>query len=447
MDPFTEKLERILAGPSEPDCEFVVSKHSFRAVYALAEKIRTTFGTDEKNILVRTQDKALIAAAVLASLVSDFLVVFPYALSDRAAEDIRITMAIDAVLDDHWKNELSQGSPHHARHDDPILSAPLAKKPDQPFIKFFTGGSTGKPKSWIKTPENIFGEAFYLSKKLGFSKDDRVFSTAPPYHIYGFLFSVLTPFVSSSGVLHKECSFPEEIRQCIRNDSPTVFAAVPVHYRILNGGKIPAGALRLACSSAGRLEEADSNYFHEKTGVELVEIYGSTETGGIAFRSCSKGEEYLTPFEVVEWKVIDERLHVRSPFISPDIPKNDKWFFRTSDRVRKIDSRRIKLLGRADDIVKVGGNRLDLENIREKIKATPGVVDAAVFALASGNGRQNDICAVVQGHLDAKNLKSSLSESLEVYAVPKRIKMVDKLPISSAGKFDREALKAIFTRL
>jgi acyl-coenzyme A synthetase/AMP-(fatty) acid ligase len=222
---------------------------------------------------------------------------------------------------------------------------------------------------------------------------------------------------------------------------------VPVHYRILNGGKIPAGALRLACSSAGRLEEADSNYFHEKTGVELVEIYGSTETGGIAFRSCSKGEEYLTPFEVVEWKVIDERLHVRSPFISPDIPKNDKWFFRTSDRVRKIDSRRIKLLGRADDIVKVGGNRLDLENIREKIKATPGVVDAAVFALASGNGRQNDICAVVQGHLDAKNLKSSLSESLEVYAVPKRIKMVDKLPISSAGKFDREALKAIFTRL
>ena len=446
MNPLTKKLERIVAGPSDPDREFVVSEYSFRDVYALAEKIRTAFGPEKKNILVRTQDKALIAAAVLASLASDFSVVFPYAISDRAAEDIRSSMDIDAVLDDQWKTGISAKSRRSPGNEPPILSATLAKRPDEPFVKFFTGGSTGKPKSWTKTPENLFGEAFYLSKKLGFSKNDRVFGTAPPYHIYGFLFSVLTPFVSSCAVLPGERSFPEEIRQCIGNDSPTVFAAVPVHYRILNGGEIPAGALRLACSSAGRLEKADGDYFHEQTGVELVEIYGSTETGGIAFRSRAKGEEYLTPFEVVDWKVKDERLHVRSPFISPDIAKDREGFFRTGDRVRRIDKERFELLGRADGVVKVGGKRVDLENVREKIKATAGVVDAVVFALAGVDGRQNDVCAVVQGSLDAKALRSSLSESLEAYAVPKRIKIIDELPTSSAGKLDRQALETMFAQ-
>ena len=239
-------------------------------------------------------------------------------------------------------------------------------------------------------------------------------------------------------------SFPQEIRNGLERNAPTILASIPMHYRILKGGEIPGESLRMAFSSAGKLDDADADYFYHKTGAELIEIYGSTETGGIAGRCRARGETNLEAFEIIDWKIVDERLYIRSPFISPDIAVDSEGFFQTGDRVFKRDEKHFSLLGRADGIVKVGGKRVDLEDVRSKIVQIPGVADAVVFAIPDRNGRESSICAMVQGKIDKEKLTGAISQQVEQYAMPREIRIVEKIPVSSSGKYDRKTLEKYF---
>ena len=358
---FSKKLEQILSGPIHSKGEFVISKYTYEDIYTIAADIRNSLKSIHETICVCTEDKGIIAAALLASLDSGSTMVLPYALSGQAIREIHQVVGFKtAVTDqpDKLPPEINTVVPDPCCNVAPSFS--LATDPDSVFLKFYTGGSTGNPKLWSKTPRNMFEEAFYLSQRYNISKDDRILATVPPYHIYGFLFSILIPFVSSAGVVAEICTFPQEIRNALQNHSATILVSVPMHYRILRGGEIPGDSLRIAFSSAGKLNKKDGNYFHKQTGVDLVEIYGSTETGGIASRCQAANEAAMEPFDVVDWKVVDERLCVRSAFISPEIPRDSEGFFMTGDRVRNDDNNKFLLLGRVDGIVKVGGKRVDI---------------------------------------------------------------------------------------
>jgi acyl-coenzyme A synthetase/AMP-(fatty) acid ligase len=220
--------------------------------------------------------------------------------------------------------------------------------------------------------------------------------------------------------------------------------SVPVHYRVLNGAGIKAPRLRLALSSAGPLDSEDALAFYRQTGIGPEELYGSTETGGIACRSTAMGRNLLEPFECLEWKISHDRLCVKSPFISPDIPVDEHGFFMTGDRAAIVDKNHFTLLGRADGVVKVGGKRVDLNDIQDKIKRIPKIRDAFLFSIRGRKGRGTDIAAVVESDMDETELRQVLSRMLEQYALPRRIRIVDKMPSTSTGKYDREAITKLF---
>ncbi len=451
MDPNSvqEYLERLLSGPAHPEHAFVLSRYTFRQVYQLAGQIHERFSGERGPVCVATEDRGVLAATLLASLSRGFPLILPYALSEQAISEIHQSRSLSTVVADRpdiVPENISAFIPDLRNLHPEILSLPLSVDPDSIILSFFTGGSTGKPKMWAKTPRNLFSEALFHSRRYGISETDCILATVPPYHIYGFLYSVLIPFVSSAGVVPEICTFPEEIRTAFRNHSPTRFASVPMHYRILNGTELHAPTLRTAFSSAGKLDPADADYFHRKTGADVVEIYGSTETGGIADHIAgSAGDATLTPFEVVEWKLAGERLCVRSPFISPDIETDADGFFRTGDRIEVREDGTFLLLGRADGIVKVGGKRVDLEWVRGKLKSVSGVSDAVVISEAREEGRENTLYAVVQGTVDPEGMKMVLtSAGLEPHATPRRIKVVDTIPVTASGKYDRQAIAALF---
>lgn len=448
-------IARIVAGPEHPDRDFACSRCTYRELYRLAESIRLQAAKGFADICVCSEDKGLVAASLLAALTEGFSVILPFACSVAAVEEISGSIDISAVLADRGRDRATNRatgfpkgmpvlSPRPLEGDPPERT--LAVDPDVPFLKFFTGGSTGKPKMWSKTPRNLFAEAFFHARKYGITPADRILSTVPPYHIYGFLYSVLIPLVSSASVIETIPTYPEEIRRTLLRRTPTLFVSVPVHYRVLNGTDIPGDSLRHAVSSAGKLDAADADYFTRETGVELVEIYGSTETGGIADRRRAAGETALTPFEAVDWKIVDERLCVRSEFISPDIETDRDEFFTTGDRVEPAGKNRLRLLGRVDGIVKVGGKRVDLESIRDTLKRMPDVEDAVVLSLPGAAGRENDILAAVQGPVTAEMVQEAILKRLESHAAPRRIKVVERIPVSSSGKYDRTAIEALFQK-
>jgi acyl-coenzyme A synthetase/AMP-(fatty) acid ligase len=222
---------------------------------------------------------------------------------------------------------------------------------------------------------------------------------------------------------------------------------VPIHYRVLKVDNLSAPSLNVAFSSAGALDSSDSLYFYKKTGLGITEIYGSTETGGVASRNVSEQTDSWKPFDIVSCKLKDKRLLVKSDFTSPEMEQDKEGFSLTGDEVRKEKGNRFILLGRADGVVKVAGKRVDLLDVQNKIKRLSTVSDAFVLALPTEKGRESVVAAVVACDLTQTHLKKLLMDILEPYAVPRRVKIVSSIARTSTGKIDRRSIEKFFLSL
>ena len=300
---------------------------------------------------------------------------------------------------------------------------------------------------WIKTVRNLLAETTAIVGHYQVTDRDRILSTVNSNHIYGLLYTVLTPLAASASVAAEAPAFHAEIREAGRRVGATILVSVPVHYRALHGHPCDLPALRLAFSSAGTLAEEDALDFSARSGAPIAEIYGSTETGGIAARVRRAGERDFQAFPEVEVRIEEERLGVRSAYLSPELPRDADGFYRTSDRARTTPEGRFELLGRVDGVIKVGGKRVDLEAVRQALAGLPGVRDAAVIALPVGRGREHQIVAVVASD-DARavDLGHAGLGSLPPHARPRSVRVLPSIPLTSAGKYDRTAIAALFQR-
>ncbi len=444
-------FQDLLGGPKYPDKEFVSSGATFKEVYAMAAWLRCSLADMEQGnaLCLAADNKALIAAALLASLAGGPSLLLPYAFSARALARMQQTTGFTGAIAD-VPREFPAGvqvicppAVHVHQCSNRSTTGPAKSKVQDAsclLLHIYTGGSTGKPQVWAKTRENIFAEGFFLASRYGVTERDCIMATISPYHIYGLLFSVVLPLVSSATVVDDTPSFPSEIARVAKEHEITLLASVPAHYRVLRDVRLPS-TLRLAFSSAGMLDGTDNNEFCRTNNKGVVEVYGSTETGGIATRNRSLGEEDFTAFPTLDWKIVDSRLAVRSPYISPDLPVDAKGFFLAGDRVAARGAESFTLQGRADTVTKVGGKRVDLEEISLLIKTAAGVTDCVVMALPDPGGREHQIGALIAGNgLNIERIRKTLSDSLEPYALPRRIKPVAHIPVKNNGKYDWAAI-------
>jgi len=449
QDPFSvkqlgESLGQLLAGPRHPDQEFVCGGATYGEIYALAAGLRRRLGQHSGHaaICLAVEDKALVAAALLATLSGGPPLLLPHALSLQGLEQLhertRCTLAVCDL-------EREAPAAMRALTAAEIAGVPWSVAEKLPatgqLLSIFTGGSTGPPRLWSKTVANLFCEGFFLARHFAVREDDTILATIPPYHIYGLLYAVIMPLVAGGRVMAGAPSFPNELAACPKHYQATILAAVPAHYRVLRDRPL---SLRLAFSSAGMLDSGDAQEFGRHNPGGIVEVYGSTETGGIATRIRALGEEHFTPFSLVAWRQVEGQLAVASPYLSPELPVDDDGFFRTSDRIEATGDGGFYLKGRSDAVTKVGGKRVDLEEIGRLLKEDETVVDCVVLALPEPSGREHRICALVEGEqADCQQLLKKLGRSLEPYALPKRLKKVAKIPMTGSGKYDR----ATITRL
>ncbi|MFZ1036744.1 MAG: long-chain fatty acid--CoA ligase [Smithella sp.] len=447
-DSFISLYKKTLA-PSKVVCqkEFIFSGYSYGDVFELAAGLKKTLARRgrEKVVCLCTVNKAVTAACVLASLAGSCKLILPYSFSAHAMTEMYDATGFNFAIADH-PEEMPAGV-------ETIMPLPAAiennrtaliRDPDEPFLCLFTGGSTGKPRVWSKSPRNLLAEAFYLKEKFSLSDQDIFVATVPPYHIYGLLFSVLVPFVAHARVLPDIYTFPQEIISITKKHKASVLVSVPIHYRSLKVDNLPLPSLKVAFSSSGSLDRSDGLHFYKKTGLGITEIYGSTETGGIASRSISEHTDSWKPFDVVSWKLTGSRLSVKSDFTSPEMERDPDGFCPTGDEASEDKENRFVLLGRADGIVKVAGKRVDLLDVQNKIKTLPTVSDAVVVAFPTDKGRESVIAAVVACDLTETHLKKLLMDLLEPYAVPRRVKIVSSIARTATGKIDRRRIENFF---
>lgn len=445
-----ESMYKKILDPTKPLCrkEFIYSGYSYGEVFELAAGISKNLSEkNSKNIIcLCTENKAVVAACILASLTGACKLILPYSFSAQALTEMYEAVNFNAAIADR-PEEMPAGVDSITPLPGLIskINSNTIRDPHDPFLYLFTGGSTGKPKVWSKSPRNLLMEAFYLKEKFTLSDKDLFIATVPPYHIYGLLFSVLIPFISHARLLPDIYTFPQEIISTINRHKATVLVSVPIHYRSLKVDNLSAPSLKAAFSSSGVLDNIDARYFHAKTGMGITEIYGSTETGGIATRSITENTDSWKPFDIVSWKLTGKRLSIKSDFASPEMDRDNEDYCLTGDEAGEDTDNRFILHGRADGIVKIAGKRVDLADVQNKIKALPEVSDAVVIALPEDKGRENIIAAVIACPHTETQIRKLLITMLEPYAVPRRIKIVRQITRTATGKVDRRRIERLFS--
>ncbi len=441
-----------------PDAErpLFMDGTTFGQLYAAAATIRSqVLDTGSRVLCLASDNRFEVAAAIVAATVEDLRLVLPYSLTPAVVEAACRQQRCTSIL-----GEVGQrltGINYVETADQAHRAAPRPPDPDggEGHLCLYTGGTTGRPRAWVRTLKSLYLEADVLGSHLELGAEDRVLATVSPLHIYGFMVSVLLPLRMGAQVVRGSSYYPREVESSLRDQGCTLLVTTPPHLRLLGKGLRGSDSLRLAVSSGSMLGVPDAQRFHAETASPIVEVYGSTETGVVACRCRARGDADWTPVRGVEWRIEQERLWVRSPFLSESLAVDGDGFYRTGDRAAaaEIDGAPVQspegfvLHGRVDGVVKVAGVRVDVGLVEERIQGLTGVRDACVISHGVDGLRENVLLAAVvfDGPMDA--LKRRLHDVLTPAEFPRRIVQVSALPTSPPGKHDRQAVRTLLRSL
>jgi acyl-coenzyme A synthetase/AMP-(fatty) acid ligase len=311
--------------------------------------------------------------------------------------------------------------------------------PARHFACIATSGTTGVPKLIRKTAGQLLGEATVLAQAFDLA-GARVLCTVPPHHIYGLLFGVLVPLLADATIVAVAALHPEAVVHAIDRFGVDVVVSTPAQLRafdVLDDGAL--ARVRRVFSSGAPLPGDTAAMLRDRLGVSATEVFGSSETGGIATRTHVRADPPWLPLPGVEVDADpDGRMRVRSPWLDPDVAQP----FVTEDRIA-VDGGAFVHLGRSDDVVKIGGRRIALGDVTAKLLALAGVTDAAAIAVPTRDARGLAIAAfVATTTLDADAVRSELSRWFDASVLPRRIVCLPALPREATGKLARASLLA-----
>jgi acyl-coenzyme A synthetase/AMP-(fatty) acid ligase len=319
----------------------------------------------------------------------------------------------------------------------------LANDPGMPQdteIILFTSGTTGNPIGVFKNRENIESEVAVHKKWLSKKNLEQCLVTVPFFHIYGFLFGFSIPMAMDMDIITKEHFLPSEILD-ICSSKPTLCIANPVFIRSMLKMNYNNYTLTdtLFISSSGPLEAYEAEAFEKKYQTTLVQIYGSSETGGIAKREAN--ETLWTPLEDVEISEIDNILHVDSAFVSHYI-YDEKFIriehpFKTTEVVKLKDDK-FEITGRVVELVKIGGKRLSIIEIERFLEDMDDIDEALVEALYDPKNIRGETLTVYiisrNPDIDKRFIKQSLHDFFGGVHIECKIILCDTIPKTSLGK-------------
>ncbi len=380
---------------------------------------------------------------------------------------------------------LSGQSPGTSSTTSPTTSLTHANS-DRPLVEMFTSGSSGTPDRIVKTLAHLESEIDVLEQRFGAQADSaHLFATVSPQHLYGLLFRVLWPLSTGRPFQRETLLQPEELTAHIENVDSAVVIGTPTHLRVLASSPALAAVaprLRSIFSSGGPLPFETAAALEQASGIAPTEIFGSTETGGIAYRVRRSDDTPWLLLDGVEIEVEPEepgdadrnsgRLVVRSPFVSvgerhehhehhehheqdetdkssgDDSSSGRGLRFVTGDRVIRVAHTPVlsfRLDGRADRVVQIAEKRISLPELERRLIEHPQVLEAAAAGIEIHDTTRLGVLVVLTEDgrralaRDGRTpLRSKLADALAPYydrvILPRRWRFVHELPRDEQGK-------------
>ncbi|WP_341325611.1 AMP-binding protein [Methylotuvimicrobium sp. KM2] len=335
---------------------------------------------------------------------------------------------------------------------------------DNPAVILFTSGSEGTPKGVVLSHANILANHKQLEARINFNAQDVVLNFLPMFHSFGFTVGTMLP---------------------ILNGMTTFFYPSPLHYAIVPEMAYELNAtimfgtntflaayakkahaydfynMRYVVAGAEKLQESTRQIWSEKFGIRILEGYGATETApvtsvntpmefkaGTVGRFMPKMEYKLEPIPGIDQ---GGQLHVKGPnimqgyllaknpgqLVPPKSVYGEGWYD-TGDIVDVDDEGFITIKGRSKRFAKIAGEMVSLTVVEQlATKAWPDALHAAVTLPDEKKGEQI-ILLTTQKSASARDLEA-VAEGVSKIVLPKKIMIVDKVPVLASGKIDYPA--------
>jgi len=336
---------------------------------------------------------------------------------------------------------------------------------DDPVLLLYSSGSTGRPKGILLSHANCWWTNRSLTERIALSPEDVVLVVLPQFHVAAWNVQPLLGWLTGARVLVEPTFEPDRVLDRLARDRVTMTMGVPTSYQMLAERPVFADAdlssLRLAlvggAPTADRVRAAWS-----ARGVPLVAGYGLTEAGPNVLCQAEPDGGML-PYPGVEVALRDPasgqpadsdrgELLVRGPNVFVGYwgrPGETSrvlagGWLATGDIAERGPDGSYRLVGRSTAMYISGGENVHPGEVEQALLRDPAVAAAAVVGVPDDQWGEAGVAFVVphegQG-LDPERVRAAVRQHLAGFKVPRRVVVVDALPLTGSGKIDRPALR------
>lgn len=358
----------------------------------------------------------------------------------------------------------------------PETFAGVTRSGDDIAAILYTSGTTGRSKGAMLTHNNLASNAEALAGYWRFTPDDVLIHALPIFHVHGLFTATNVILRSNASMLFLSKFDADDIFAVMPR--ATAMMGVPTFYvRLIQDPRLTAEAtrhMRLFVSGSAPLLAETHRAFTAKTGHNILERYGMTETG-MNTSNPYDGERVPGavgfPLPGVSLRITDPEtgselaqgeigmIEVKGPNVfkgywrMPEKTASEfraDGYFITGDLGRIDEKGYVHIVGRGKDLVISGGYNVYPKEIEAEIDAIPGVVESAVIGVPHADFGEGVTAVVVLENgatLDEAKIIAAIKDRLAAFKIPKRVMFVDAFPRNTMGKVQKNILRDTYAGL
>lgn len=330
---------------------------------------------------------------------------------------------------------------------------------DETLAIAYTSGSRGTPRGAVLSRGAFLASEAAHAANLGWISEDRWLLCMPPAHVGGLSILTRSLIARRCVVLSPGPFDPREVARTLAQHRVTLLSVVPTMLRRLltlqEPRWTPSPELRAVLVGGAPFPDA-LRELAAKRRVPTVATYGCTEA---CSQIATQTPEQVglrgsgPPLSGVEVRIAGDEIQVRGDVLMDGYLGDDRsdapWtldgWFRTGDFGSFLPDGQLLVRGRIDDLIVTGGENVAPQEVEAWLHTVPGIASACVFSLPHEEWGEEVVAAVVTDstQYNADALRERLKRELAPHKRPKRICVIDALPLNRSGKIDRASVAAL----
>jgi fatty-acyl-CoA synthase len=345
----------------------------------------------------------------------------------------------------------------------------------------YTTGTTGDPKGVVYSHRSVYLHSMAQWGAFELREDDRALMIVPMFHVNAWGLPYTCWFVGADILMPGRFLQAQPLTRIIQQERATMSVGVPTVWndilQFVDANPTDLSSLKVVICGGSAVPRSLMEEFEQRHGLRIVQAWGMTETS--PFGAVAYPPKGAPPEEEMEWRtktgrvaagvearIVDDagnelphdgtsvgEIEVRGPWITGayyrvDAPDrfHDGWL-RTGD-VGHMDSRGfLQITDRTKDVIKSGGEWISSVELENALVGHPDVIDATVVGVPDERWQERPLAIVVPrpgASVTPDDLRSFLSSRVARWWVPERWCLVEEIPKTSVGKYDKKLVRSMY---